>query len=239
MRASAILLQVFLVGCGGGQAAAPPPRAETGPSEAVCRLGTDPAAHVGLLQPRAGAAAAVEPGTSPLGLDMTGDGQPEMIFVARTASDRWLVLVGCQDFAVALLGAFRMPGVAGTLRIEPFVATKAPVHELKAVLEVSDPTSSREFWAFFGFDGADLAQLFGWFVSSVPPQGEASRAAVTFRDVNGDAENEIFVAEETLDGDGARARLANASAPLPRITATRTMTFRYDSLRRMFSPGAP
>ncbi|MBI2895349.1 MAG: hypothetical protein HYY06_17475 [Deltaproteobacteria bacterium] len=238
MKASLISL-LLLGGCGGGQAAGPSPRAETGPSEAVCRLGSDPAAHVGLLQPRASAAATVEPGTSPLGLDVSGDGQPEMIFLARTASDRWLAVVGCQDFAVMLLGAFKMPGLAGTVRIEPFAATRAPAHEIKAVLEVAEASSSQEFWAFFGFDGADLAQVFGWFVSHVPPQGDASRAAVTFRDENGDALNEIFVAEETLDGDGARARLANAAAPLPRITATRMMTFRYDSTRRMFSPAAP
>lgn len=238
MKAFAILILVG-AGCGGGQATAPPPRTDTGPSEATCRLGNDAAAHVGLLQPRAGAAATIEPNSSPLSLDMTSDGQPEMVFLARTASDRWLVLVGCQDFAAVLLGAFRMPGLAGTVRFEPFVVTRAPVREVKAVLEVAGPTSSQEFWAFFAFDGADLAQVFGWYVSSVPPQGDASRAAVTFRDENGDSINEIFVAEETLDGDGARARLGNVSAPLARIKAARTMTFRYDTNRRIFAPASP
>jgi len=231
---SSLLLSAFLSACGGGTVAAPPP--DDRPAEAVCTLGTDPAAHLALLPPRTGGPSTVEPGATPVSMDITGDGTAEMVFAARTATDRWLVLLGCQDFAVAVLGAFKMPGLVGNVRIEPFVASRAPARELKVTLTVADATSSQEFWAYFGFDGADLGQEFGWFVSRIPPAGDASRAAITFQDEDGDGTNEIRVVEETLEGDGARARLSNASAPLPRIQSVRTLRFRFDGTRRTFGP---
>ena len=233
MRRFALPVLVVLAACGGATETAPPPRER--PAEAVCDLGRDPAAHLGLLAPRVGGPATVEPELAPLALDLTDDGKPEMLFVARTASDRWLVALGCQDFAVAVLGAFRMPGQVGSVRLEPFAATRAPAREIKVTLSASDATSAQEFWAFFGFDGADLGQEFGWFVSGVPPQGEATRSAVTFADENGDGTNEIRVDEESLDGDGARQRVANPQAPLPRIQSTRTLRFHWDSTQRTFA----
>lgn len=233
---SSLALPVWLVltGCGGGTVAAPPP--DERPAEAVCTLGGDPSAHVALLPPRTGGPATVDPGAGPISLDITGDGTSELIFVARTATDRWLMLLGCQDFSVAVLGAFKMPGLVGEVRVEPFAATRTPTRELKVTLTVADATASQEFWAYFGFDGADLGQLFGWFVSRIPPQGDASRAAITFADEDGDGTNEIRVVEEVLEGDGARARLASASAPLPRIQSVRTLRFRFDATRRTFGP---
>lgn len=232
--AGPLLCLLFLAACGTTSAVAPPPRER--PAESVCTLGTDPAAHVGVLPPRLGGPATVEPGAPPLALDITGDGTAEMIFVARTATDRWLTVLGCQDFSVVVLGAFKMPGLVGTLRVEPFVASRSPVREIKVTLVAEDATSAQEFWAYFGFDGADLGQEFGWFVRRVPPTGEASRAAITFTDEDGDGTNEIRVVEEVLDGDGARARIANASAPLPRIQSVRTLRFRFDATRRTFGP---
>ena len=230
-----LLLVSQLVGaCGSTTQTAPPPRER--PAEAVCTLGADPAAHVGLLPPRLGAPATVEPGASPLSLDITGDGTSEMVFVARTASDRWLTVLGCQDFAVTVLGAFKMPGLVGTVQVEPFVATRSPVRELKVTLTAQDATSAQEFWAYFGFDGADLGQEFGWFASRVPPQGDASRAAITFVDEDGDGTNEIRIVEEILEGNGARARLTDTAAPLPRIQSVRTLRFRFDATRRTFGP---
>lgn len=232
MLRPALLPLAFLASC--GATPAPPPRDER-PAEAVCELGRDPAAHLAIVAPRVGGAPGVEPGLAPVSLDVTGDGKPDMAFVARTASDRWLVLLGCQDFAVAVLGAFEMPGLVGSVRLEPFAATRAPARELKVSLSAHDATSAQEFWAYFGFDGADLGQEFGWFVSRVPPEGDATRAAVNFRDEDGDGTNEIRVVEEALDGDGARQRLANEQAPLPRIQSARTLRFRWDSTRRTFA----
>ena len=223
-----------LAACGGATETGPPPRQE--PAEAVCQLGRDPTPHLPLLTPRVGGAATLEPDSAPIFLDLTADGQPEMAFVARTDTDRWLTLLGCQDFAVVVLGAFKMPGLVGRMRLEPFAATQAPAHEIKVTLQASDASSGQEFWAYFGFDGADLGQEFGWFVSRVPPQGDASRAAITFADEDGDGTNEIRVVEEVLDGDGARARLSNTQAPLPRIQSARTLRFRWDSARRTFGP---
>jgi hypothetical protein len=232
---SLVALGWLLLGaCGGGIVAAPPP--DERPAEAVCTLGTDPSAHLAILPPRTGGPATVDPGAAPLSLDITGDGTREMAFVARTATDRWLMLLGCQDFAVAVLGAFKMPGLVGDVRLEPFVATRAPVRELKVTLTIADRAAAQEFWAYFGFDGADLGQEFSGFVSRIPPQGDATRAAITFSDEDGDGTNEIRVVEEVLEGDGARARLANASAPLPRIQSVRTLRFRFDTARRTFGP---